>query len=116
MIWTFCLFVGWNQSVGEWKDRTDAVAHPGAVVVKLGDAAVAHSAVFGPDGFPYLRGGRGHKKQRDVAAPLLASSVYVGFCAAFTKQVLQNMLRSRLPVSASSTIVWNEIQKELEEN
>ncbi len=26
----------------------------------------------------------------------------------FTKQVLQNMLRSRLPVSASSTIVWRK--------
>lgn len=41
---------------GEGKDRTNTVAHPGTVVVKLGDAAVAHGAVFGPDGLPYLGG------------------------------------------------------------
>lgn len=34
--------------------HTDTVPHPGTVVVKLGDAAVAHGAVFGPDGLPYL--------------------------------------------------------------
>lgn len=34
--------------------RTHAVAHPGAVVVELGDAAVAHGAVFGSDRLPYL--------------------------------------------------------------
>lgn len=34
--------------------HTNAVAHPRAVVVELGDAAVAHGAVLGPDGLPYL--------------------------------------------------------------
>lgn len=33
----------------------------------------------------------------------------------FTKQVLQNMLRSRLPVSASSTIVWGGLKKKKRE-
>lgn len=36
--------------------HTDTVPHPGTVVVELGDAAVAHGAVFGPDGLPYLEG------------------------------------------------------------
>lgn len=78
-------------------------------MVKLGNAAVAHGAVFGPNGLPYLRG-----KTNDTS---LALSVLLEVTDAwgqkqtnkqksFTKQVLQNMLRSRLPVSASSTIVW----------
>lgn len=37
-----------------WCSRTNAVPHPGTVVVELGDAAVAHGTVFGPDGLPYL--------------------------------------------------------------
>lgn len=42
---------------GQLSTRTDTVAHPGTVVVKLGDAAVADGAVFGPDGLPYLKQG-----------------------------------------------------------
>lgn len=76
-------------------------------MVKLGNAAVAHGAVFGPNGLPYLRG-----KTNDTSlalSVLLEVTVCLGAKTnkqkSFTKQVLQNMLRSRLPVSASSTIV-----------
>jgi len=33
---------------------TYAVAYPRAVVIKFGDASIAHSAVFRSDGLPYL--------------------------------------------------------------
>lgn len=33
---------------------TYAVAYPRAVVIKLGDASIAHGAVFRSDGLPYL--------------------------------------------------------------
>ena len=74
-------------------------------MVKLGDAAVAHGAVFGPDGLPYLQGEKKEerKKQKDIAGMLLVQRFHL--VCLLTKQVLQKMLRSRLPVSASSTIV-----------
>lgn len=48
-----------------------------------------------------------HKKLASYCWSLYEWCIY---CVreAFTKQVLQNMLRSRLPVSASSTIVWRK--------
>lgn len=57
------------------------------------------------------------RKQSNIVILLLTSSawiLYILLKLEFTKQVLQNMLRSRLPVSASSTIVWRRERKDFQ--
>lgn len=46
-------------------------------MVELGDTAVAHSAVFGPDGLPYLRGRKKKKKGSQMFLLLPTSSVRI---------------------------------------
>lgn len=103
-----CLFVRWNQSAGKERIIPTQLPTQGQWWSNLAMQRLHTAQCLDLMGFRICGG---HKKQRNVAAPLLTSSVYVRFSAVFTKQVLQNMLRSRLPVSASSTIVWNETQK-----
>lgn len=67
-LWACCLEVcGWH---------TDTVPHPGTVVVELGDAAVAHGAVFGPDGLPYLRGHRHTSIKSRLITALVLCVIY----------------------------------------
>lgn len=100
------LNLGCWTNPGNWLTHT--VPHPGTVVVKLCDAAVAHGTVFGPDGLPYLK-----EKHNQVSSAFFSYDLQdiTAFKEELTKQVLQNMLRSKLPVSANSTIVWRRRRK-----